>query len=290
MNGISKDSQATVLFRDHKTYASDIDFYYWGNKTNEYTVELSGYLMSLGYKVDHRSNILVEELIKNGNVVENGYLSAYLQMYFYMGKTVELNGDSFEKHYARDITPIARPEYYWKTSYKNIAPAIEVVGGIYGYDIPEYPGLKEYPFRLLSVTLMGLALKYNAPFTLDYEDLLDNLDSHLDKDDIDTLKNSFYYINQARNVYQLVAERRWEFLTPKIKDEVNKVLLEQSARKIEDEMVLLANKIKGIADTHFNEMGNDNVLDLIESKKQAKPLLEQSYKKVAERYKHIAKL
>lgn len=60
-NGINESSKATIFFRDHKTYAGDIDFYYWGPEPEKCTLELSRYLMSLGYKVDHRSNIFVDD-------------------------------------------------------------------------------------------------------------------------------------------------------------------------------------------------------------------------------------
>jgi len=209
-NGIAGDSRATVYLRDHKTYAGDVDFYYWGPESERYVLELSRYLMSLGYKVDHRSNILVEDLIKSGKQVDNGYLSAYLQMYFYMGKAIEINGDNFQEHYERDVLPVANPKSAWNTSHQSIARASGLVSRVYGQNMPEYPGLKDYPFRLLSVTLMGLSTRYDVPFTLNYEDLLDNLRDKLSDEELRVFGNAFYYINQARNTYQLVSERRWE--------------------------------------------------------------------------------
>ncbi|KKQ73747.1 MAG: hypothetical protein US96_C0054G0009 [Candidatus Woesebacteria bacterium GW2011_GWB1_38_5b] len=289
-NGIAPDSRATIYFRDHKTYAGDIDFYYWGPESERCTLELSRYLMSLGYKVDHRSNILVDDLMKSGEKIENGYLSAYLRMYFYMGKAIEVNRDRFEEHYSRDVLPVTNPDLSWRTSHKSLVLASEIVGSIYGRDVPEYPGLKDYPFRLLSVTLMGLATKYDVPFTLNYEGLLNNLRGQLSEDDLRVLGDAFYYINHARNIYQLVTERRWEMITPEIKQEIDKILLEQSGRRIEDEMSLLTGKIRVISTTHFGEPENGDILDLNESKERATPFLTQTYRKVVERYKAIAKL
>lgn len=290
VNGIPEDSRATVYFRDHKTYAGDVDFYYWGPEPERCVLELSRYLMSLGYKVDHRSNILVEDLIKSGQQVDNGYLSAYLQMYFFMGKAIEINGDSFQEHYERDVLPVANPELAWKTSHQSVARASGLVGRAYGMDMSEYPGLKDYPFRLLSVTLMGLATKYDVSFTLNYEDLLDSLRERLSDEELRVFGSAFYYINQARNIYQLATERRWEMMTPEIKQEVDKILLGQSGRRIEDEMALLSGTIRSVVDTHFGEPENEGILDLNESKDAVSPFVAQSYRKVGERYKAIARL
>lgn len=289
-NGIEKDSKATVFFRDHKTYAGDIDFYYWGPEPEKCTLELSRYLMSLGYKVDHRSNILVDDLIKSGKRIDNGFLAAYLQMYFYTGKAIEFSGDSFSKHYTQDVSPIVDLNTMWQAAHKSLIPAVEVVGRVYGQNIPESPGLKDYPFRLLTVTLMGLAIKYDIPFTLGYEDLLDRLEQHVGENDINVLRNSFYYINQARNIYQVVSERRWEIMTPEIKQEINKTIVVQLGSTLEDMMASLAERIKLISANHFGEPKDGEVLDLSESREQASAFIAQSYRKVGERYKQIANL
>lgn len=288
-NGIDEGNKATVFFRDHKTYAGDIDFYYWGPEPETCTLELSRCLMSLGYKVDHRSNILVEDLIKSGKV-ENGFLAAYLQMYFYMGRAIEFNGDSFNEHYGQDVSSVIDLESIWKTSHKSLVSAAEAVGGVYSQDLPEYPGLKDYPFRLLTVTLMGLAMKYDVPFTLNHKDLVDKLEQQIGEEEAGVLRNSFYYINQARNLYQLITERRWEMMTPEIKQEVNRALVIQSGNIIENTMVSLAETVKSISATHFGEPENGEVLDLNEARQQALPFIAQSYEKVADRYKQIARL
>lgn len=289
-NEIDKSSKATVYFRDHKTYAGDIDFYYWGPEPEKCTLELSKYLMSLGYKVDHRSNILVEDLIRGGGKINNGFLAAYLYMYFYMGKAIEINGDDFAEHYARDVLPRIDLNTMWQTSHKSLTPATEVIEQVYGQNIPEYPGLKDYPFRLLTITLMGLAIKYDIPFTFSHEGLLDKLGQHLDEDKINVLKSSFYYINQARNLYQLISERRWEMITPEIKQEINRVLVVQSGDIIEEWMTKFARTIKAISTRHFGEPQSDGVMDLLEAKDQASSFVAQSYRKVGERYKRIASL
>ena len=79
-------------------------------------------------------------------------------------------------------------------------------------------------------------------------------------------------------------------ITPEIKQEIDKILLEQSGRRIEDEMSLLTGKIRVISTTHFGEPENGDILDLNESKERATPFLTQTYRKVVERYKAIAKL
>ena len=289
-NGIEEDSRATVYFRDHKTYAGDIDFYYWGPEPEKCTLEMSRYLMSLGYKVDHRSNILVDELIKRGEKIDNGYLGAYLQMYFFMGKTIEFNGDNFHERYALDVSSIVDLDRLWQTTHKSIIPAADLTEHVYRQDNPEYPGLKDLPFRLLSVTLMGLAIKYGVPFTLDYEELLSNLDQHLNEDEISTLRSSFYYINQARNLYQSISERRWEMISPEIKQEINKAIVIQLGSTIEDMMSLFGNRIKAIAARHFGEPRDSDVLDLSESREEASSFVAQSYKKVGVIYRQLAKL
>jgi hypothetical protein len=289
-NGIDERSKATVFIRDHKTYAGDIDFYYWGPEPEKCTLEMSRYLMSLGYKVDHRSNIFVDDLIRSGGKIDNGFLAAYLQMYFYMGKAIEFNGDSFEEHYAQDVTPVVDIDTMWRTAHKSLIPVAEVVSGVYTQNIPEYPGLKDYPFRLLTVTLMGLAMKYDIPFVLNHEDLIDKLVLHVSLDEASVLRNSFYHINQARNLYQLVSGRRWEMMTPEIKREIDRALVIQSGSKIEDMAALLADKIKSISIAHFGEPENGEVLDLNESRELVAPFVAQSYRKVAERYKQIARL
>ncbi len=289
-NGIEEGSRATVYFRDHKTYAGDIDFYYWGPKSEKCTLELSRYLMSLGYKVDHRSNILVDELIKSGEKIANGYLGAYLQMYFFMGKAIEFNGDNFHERYTRDISPIVDLNSVWQTAHKSIISAADLTEHVYRQNFPEYPGLKDLPFRLLGVTLMGLAIKYDVPFTLDYEELLSNLDQHLDEGEINILRSSFYYINQARNLYQSISERRWEMISPEIKQEINKAIVVQSGRTLEDMMSLFGNKIKAIATKHFGEPKDDDVLDLSESREEASSFVAQSYKEVGVRYKQLTNL
>lgn len=286
-SGIDVGSKATVFFRDHKTYAGDIDFYYWGVEPEKCTLELSRYLMSLGYKVDHRSNIFVEDLIRNSQKIDNGFLAAYLQMYFYMGKAIEFNGDSFEEHYAEDVSPVVDLGSMWRTANKSLIPAAEVVERIYSQNIPEYPGLKDYPFRLLTITLMGLAMKYDIPFILSHDNLVNKLEQYISEDEAVVLRNAFYYINQARNLYQLVTERRWEMMTPEIKQEIDKALVIQSGMRIEDMLVLLAEKVKSISSTHFGEPENGDVLDLNEARQQALPFVAQSYRKVAERYKQL---
>lgn len=258
-NGTDERSKATVFFRDHKTYAGDIDFYYWGPEPEKCTLELSRYLMSLGYKVDHRSNIFVDDLIRSGRRIDNGFLAAYLQMYFYMGKAIGLDGDSFEGHYAQDVSPVVDLDTMWRIAHKSLIPATEVVGEVCRQDIPEYPGLKDYPFRLLTITLMGLAIRYDIPFILNHEDLIDKLEPHISTDEATVLRNSFYHINQARNLYQLVSERRWEMMTPGIKQEIDRALVIQSGSKIEDMAALLAGKIKSISTAHFGEPENGEV-------------------------------
>lgn len=207
-----------------------------------------------------------------------------------MGKAIGLNGDSFEEHYAQEVFPLVDLDAMWRTAYKSLIQAVEVLGEIYRQDMPEYPGLKDYPFRLLTVTLMGLAIKYGIPFVLNHQDVIDKLEPHIGIDEATVLKNSFYHINQARNLYQLVSERRWEMITPRIKQEIDRVLVIQSGRKIEDMTALLSGTIKSISDAHFGEPENSEVPDLNESRKQVMPFIAQSYRKVAERYKQIARL
>ncbi|KKQ45421.1 MAG: hypothetical protein US62_C0015G0002 [Candidatus Woesebacteria bacterium GW2011_GWA1_37_8] len=79
-------------------------------------------------------------------------------------------------------------------------------------------------------------------------------------------------------------------MTPEIKEEVDKTLLRQSGRRLEDEMTLLAGTIKSVVDTHFGEPENGGILDLNESKDAVASFVAQSYRKVEERYKIIARL
>lgn len=288
-NRIDLGSKATIFIRDHKTYAGDIDFYYWGPEAERCSLELSKHLILLGYKVDHRSNLIVEDLMKSGRI-ENGFLAAYLQMYFYMGKAIEINGDSFTNHYVKEVLPVIDFDLMWKTSHKSLDLATKVVGSVYKQNIHEYPGLKDYPFRLLTIVLMGLSSKHNIPFTLDHNLFIDRLSEHVSNEETNILRNSFYYINQARNLYQLVTERRWEMMTPEIMQEIDRVLSIQSGSSIADMMSILSKTIKSISSTHFGEPEVDDILDLGESKKAATQFIDQSYKKVAERYLQITKL
>lgn len=288
--GITRDSKAVLFFRDLKTYAGDVDFYYWGSEQEEVTLRLSRYLTTLGYKVDHRSNLLVESIIRDKAGLNNSYLASYLYMYFFMGKSIEFNGDSFGEHYKGNVLPAVSMEAAWPSAYKSIMSNSYVMENIYSEQLPRYPGFKDVPFRLVTAVLMGLSIKYDIPYTLDFENFLTKLDGHLKASEIDTLRNSIYYINQIRNLYQLVSDRRWEIISPETLRRVSRLVKKQGGQSVEKVMRSCASTLRSICLNHLSDLVvDDETKDLIQNKGEVNNLLEETYDGVADRYKALAK-
>lgn len=63
-------------------------------------------------------------------------------MYFYIGKAVEFNGDSFEKHHAQDVASVLDLETMWMVAHKSLTQEVAEIVGAYCQDTSEYPGLK----------------------------------------------------------------------------------------------------------------------------------------------------
>ena len=288
--GVDPQSKAVLFFRDLKTYAGDVDFYYWGPEQNRCTLELSRYFMSLGYKVDHRSNILIDSLVHNEGKITNGFLGAYLYMYFIMGKSVEFNGDSFENRYASTVLPVVSADNIWPTAYKSVAGATRMMENVYQLPLEHYPGFKDVPFRLLTAVLMGLSMKHKTPFTLDFESFLEKTRSYLDKPQADGLKDSFYYLCQVRNLYQIITERRWEMLNAAIIGEINRLVTKQGGESIGQTVSKQAQNLQDICQEQFGQPQTEGVLDLTQSRDEAGELLAETYKKVGARYKILSEL
>ena len=88
----------------------------------------------------------------------------------------------------------------------------------------KFPDFKNLMSRALATLLFGLARKYGLRFGF-FVDLHRYLG-----DDAAIIREAVLLINQARSVYQLVSERRWEHMDDKFFDEVASVLSPRALR------------------------------------------------------------
>jgi len=282
---IPKSAKAVLYFRDLKTYAGDLDLFYWGPKREAVLIELSRILMPLGYKIDHRSTSLVESIIEGKLGLKNVYLSTYLYMYFFMGRTIEINGDSFVKHYKENGLPALSLVVAWPSLYMWSLEMCDELESVYSTSRKQYPGFKDLSFRLLTAVLMGLSINYNIPFILDVEVFLDRLRPFVAKGKIKILRAAFYGISQIRNLYQLTTNRRWEMVYPECASIINRLLKKQGCESIHELMTRYAATFRDLLiNCTKHPQPTDNTEGPSDYQTEAKNIVWDSYEMVVKIY------
>ena len=282
-------SSAVIYFRDMKTYAGDLDFYYWGPKPHLVVKLLSKYLIVFGYKVDHRSYMLVQSIIDSRGGLDNAYLGAYLFLYFFMGKSVEINKGVFDYHYCKDVLPAVNLSLVWPALYQRTLDNLSIWQTTYSAALIKYPGFKELQFRVLAVLLMGLSARFNITYTLNFENFLEKLGPHLKEPEVGLLRNLIYMINQVRNLYQLISQRRWEMIDDTVIKKIEVFMHSQGVPKWRMEMEKSGYLLQNMATKY---LGNPSDFKSVgktftDYENIAKPTLRNSYLRVEKLYMEL---
>lgn len=287
--GVNKKSKAVIYFRSMKVYASDLDIYYWGPQKEKVLKKLTKYLIPLGYKIDHCALYFIDSIIKNKAGVNNAYLGGYLYDFFFIGNYLEFNGGKYFDYYRKDILPAMNMSEAWPSIYNWFMKNIDVMSDIFQKDLKEYPSFKNLITRTLEGILLGLALKYKAPDTLNYKNLFKYLKRFLDKEDVNILEDAVHYVNHIRDVYQQITERRWEMIYPETIKQINNIIERKVNKKIEDKIPYLARHLKRIVYKYIDIPSNVLVVKSFEQYKLEAPYdLTDFYAKVSLLYKEIA--
>src|SRR5258708_3559977 len=201
---IPADSAAFVYFRHMKTFASDLDLFYWGPRAPDVNLRLTQIAFQLGLKRDYWSATLLQTETEQGRVDFDVY------NYFFSGPVIEINGGSFQQFRDLHLTPHINRTAMWSQVYPYLCRQLAVWNGEDASLPLKLSNMKKLQYKTLTNLLFRLLVKFNLDDPADPEDLLNHLRRHMDPAEIEILEDAILLVNQARNINQVISRRRWE--------------------------------------------------------------------------------
>lgn len=248
---IPPHSPGVIFFRHMKTFASDLDLFYWGQQPEHVITELTRYFLLLGVKVDHYSININKLIIEQSHQPHDILFDIYNRLYFFMGNAIEFNGGVYREYY-NTIKPKRSVHEIWNTAYAILYKKLFQINRLQNGSM-ERKGLKKLYYWGLSCLLFGLSLKFHIPFEYDMYCLFDALQGCIDESEILFIREHIAFINQFRNILQILTGTRWQPEEDNHYTKTNDILRQQGIDQPEKKLHQLGVAMEQLLQKYFSE-------------------------------------
>lgn len=247
--GIPQNSDAFIYLGSMGTFASDADLFYWGPEALKVNEKLAELLFLLGIKMDLFSRHLV------AGEIEKHKIYYAIEWYFFFGGTcIDINNGSFNDFYREQVIPYSDDDEVWNCIYPYLYAKLGVWSGRRPHPHISLANFKGLQHRSILNMLFGFSRLFNISFDTDIDRFFEQLSHHIEKEEIDVLREAMVLTAQSRNLYQVITRRRWEEETDKIMADIERVLREQGVPDCQKKLRTIGIKLDDIRAKYLEDL------------------------------------
>ena len=242
------NSQALLYFRDMKSFASDLDLFYYGPKLEEVNIKLTELFFLFGIKRDLFSTCLITKEVERARIHFDVY------HYFFSGRAIEINNASFSKFYKENIEGKINKDKVWMDLYPYLCRQSAILTKKGPFTLPlSMTDFKHLLYRYVNNILFGLSKKFDIDFGVG-DNFFVSLSQQVSEEETKILSNARDLANHLRNVYQILSRRRWEQdIDDRVFSMIAKVVSYQAIPSLREEMDSLARHLDEIRGKYFGK-------------------------------------
>lgn len=247
---IPDDSEYFLYFREFKTFASDADVLYVGPKSDFVNKKLVQLLPLFGIHMDIATSYQI------GDRIENRDIDGDVFLFFFNGEVVESKEGLFNKFYKEKINEKMDKQKLWQLFHPYLCRQLSIWTNRIVPTLRDDNRLdfKRLQYRAVMALISGLSFKFNVAGCEINGDFMERLGSHLDKDEMQIIKNALAFSNQVRNLYQLTSETRWRpTLFAYELDFIVERLADQGIENFDSYVINLGEALEAIRSKYFGE-------------------------------------